>query len=878
MKKYFPSRDLLTLLLFLLSLSLHAQAPHHAKCSPTLLSGSRSAEPERYMVATNDLPAFERRLAEVAPQTLVLHRYAPAGIVVLLCPRAVLLEKILPLPEALFADLGHATGNEERAVPGHNLFVNAIRYVHARQPALNGSGTTISIKEFRFDSTDADLKGRVLLTGKSATGQTVHAGLMATLAAGAGNTDPEACGVARGSRVVSSSFVGLLPDADADYAGYDIAVQNHSYGLDIENYYGAGALAYDASTRQHPGLLHVFSAGNQGSEAAPNGAYANVTGFANLTGNFKMAKNVLTVGAVDSFANVFPFSSRGPAYDGRLKPDLTAFGQNGSSEAAALVSGAAAVVRQAFFEKFGYHPPSEMLRAVLLGACDDLGAPGPDFAGGYGNLNLKKAVELVQGQLMAVGQVSGGETVDFAISLPANVHRLRATLCWNDVPAPPNAAKALLHDLDLTVADPNGATWLPWVLNPHPHRDSLSLPASRGRDALNTVEQVTIELPAPGDYAVRVRGSNGISGSQAFALAFAWDTLGHFDWTCPLVNAPFEAGKEAVLRWETTRNGEQGVLEWKTTGSPQWQTIDPDVPLDKGYFRWGVPDTFAAAQVRMLVAGNTFVSDTFLIAPGIRVQVGFDCPDSLLLNWTAAASGTTYRVWGLGQRYLESLLTTTDTAIVLPKNIYSQERFAVSVWQVGTSAESLTKSTPDLAQSAAGCYIINLLALLDEQQNRVDMTLYLGSLYGVRRIFLEKQIAGAWTILHEHEPIALQVNAVDEAPMAGTNTYRARLEMENGGEIRGEPVTVYFAGAAGYFVLPNPVVPGQNLVVLSRFSVETPRFFLYDMLGRLILEKELEGGRTQIALPTLPPGCYFWAVTGQSSDSRLGSGSIFVGR
>lgn len=877
MHRYSFPGSVLALFLLGLSLGLHAQAPWQTKCAPALQVHSRSTEPERFVVVTSDLPALERYLAAEQPEVVVLHTYTPAGIAVLWCPRAVLFEKILPLPELLFADLGHTTAREERAVPGHNLFVNSVRYVHARRPALNGSGVTISIKEFRFDSTDDDLKGRVLLTGKSATGQTVHAGLMATLAAGAGNTDPEARGVARGSRVVSSSFVGLLPDADADYADFDISVQNHSYGLGIENYYGAGARAYDASTQQHPELLHVFSAGNQGADTAIGGVYAGIPGVANITGNFKMAKNVLTVGVVDSFGNVFPFSSRGPAYDGRVKPDLVAFGQNGSSESAALVSGAAAVLRQAFFEKHGYWPASEMLRAVLIGSCDDVGAPGPDFAGGYGNVNMKKAVELLQTQVVGTGTLAQGENAVFQITLPPNAHRLQATLCWNDVPALPNVAKALVNDLDLRATAPGGSEWYPWVLNSFPHRDSLRLPAVRGRDTLNTVEQVTVELPAPGMYEIRVHANAVPTGSQSFALAVRWDTLQHFDWTCPLHNAPASAGAEAVLRWETTFPDARGVLDWKPVGATAWRSIDPDVPLATGYRRWLVPDTFTAAQVRMVVAGKEYVSDTFLIAPNLRVHVGFNCPDSLLVSWPAVSPAAVWRVWGLGDRYLEPLLTTTDTAVVLQKNTWPQRRFAVSVLDANTLSESLSKSTPDLQQTA-GCYITNLLTQTKEQTNTIDLTLNLDLLYGVRRIVLEKQRAGAWEILHAEDPVALQVQYTDAAPVAGTNTYRARLEMENGGEIVGAPVLVYFAGTAGFLALPNPVRPGQSLTVLAKFTVETPQFFLYDALGKQVLEQELEGARTEIVVPTLPPGCYFWMVTGQDTRSRLANGRIFVGR
>ena len=85
---------------------------------------------------------------------------------------------------------------------------------------------------------------------------------------------------------------------------------------------------------QSPTLLHVFLAGNQGTAKPSAGMYRDL-GFANLTGNFKQAKNVLIVSAVDSTMTVNSLNSRGPAYDGRVKPELVAHGQGGTSEAAA---------------------------------------------------------------------------------------------------------------------------------------------------------------------------------------------------------------------------------------------------------------------------------------------------------------------------------------------------------------------------------------------------------------------------------------------------------------------------------------------------------------------------------------------------------------
>lgn len=64
------------------------------------------------------------------------------------------------------------------------------------------------------------------------------------------------------------------------------------------------------------GMILVTSAGNSGSTANP---YINVPGD---------APNTITLGAVDSQEIISPFSSYGPTFDGRVKPDVMAQGVN----------------------------------------------------------------------------------------------------------------------------------------------------------------------------------------------------------------------------------------------------------------------------------------------------------------------------------------------------------------------------------------------------------------------------------------------------------------------------------------------------------------------------------------------------------------------
>lgn len=856
---------LLPFLFVLWTTGLTAQIHVEQKCSPSLqrywqksdVRKLQAHETGLFTVVVSNVASFEQWALNNG--LAIVAKHSPSGVVVIQDNQAHFHDTTLQLSDVLFADFGYRNAREETSVPGHNLYVNNIAWVQRKLPQFNGMGTTLSIKEYRFDSTDVDFYGRYVPSPGSKPAVDAHPTLMATLAVGAGNSNPAGRGAARGSKLFSSDYEGLLPDANGVYEGFDIGVQNHSYGLGIENYYGANALAYDQSVVENPGVVHVFSAGNIGIDTPTTGTYTGMAGFANLTGNFKMAKNILTVGAVDSFYQVTTFSSHGPAYDGRTKPDLVAFGNDGTSHAAALVSGAAAVVRQVYYEKADAWPSSAAVRAVLLGSADDLGASGPDFTSGFGNLNLKKAVDLVQNQFVGIGDVAQSATVEYEVVIPANVQRLKTTLCWNDPPAIPNAVSALINDLDLTIRTPNGTVLSPWAPDPRP--DSLLVPARSGRDSINNAEQVMLEWPAPGAYKIIVKG-NKIPGNSAqpFAFAAAWDTADHFEWTSPLGSHDAEQGKEAVLRWETTLEHQKGRLAWKTTGSDVWLTIDPEVSLDPGFKKWTLPDTFASAQVRMRVNGQDYVSDTFLIGPALRLHTVFFCPDTFMLVWNQATTDAQYKLWVLGDNYLQPFFTTPDTVVVLQTEDYPQKRFAVSALYADGHAESNTSSAPDASMNGAECYINSFYAVLNEN-GQIELALNLGTWYGLQGIRFEKRINGVWSFLYDANlPSAFPVTYTDETPDQGTNTYRARLIMDNGGTITSTEETVYYAGPSGFLLWPNPVQPGASITLLASLTDDNNRFALYDWMGKRVMDVILENNQTILKLPYLPPGHYVWAI------------------
>src|SRR4029079_5304558 len=203
---------------------------------------------------------------------------------------------------------------EELTTGAYDLSLNRINFVHSRLPQFAGDSLNSSIKERSFDTTDIDLKGRIFKTGLENTTLTAHAGSMVTIIAGGANSSPFAKGVAWQSNVSSASFSNLFADPDSIFQKNKITVQNHSYGTTVENFYGNEAVSYDAQANRMQTLLHVFSAGNSGNVTNTNGPYAGVQEYANLSGNFKHAKNIIAVGSIDSAGGLMPLSSKGPAY------------------------------------------------------------------------------------------------------------------------------------------------------------------------------------------------------------------------------------------------------------------------------------------------------------------------------------------------------------------------------------------------------------------------------------------------------------------------------------------------------------------------------------------------------------------------------------
>ncbi|MCU0404839.1 MAG: S8 family serine peptidase, partial [Chitinophagaceae bacterium] len=485
----------------------------------------------------------------------------------------------------------------ESLIQRYDHSLNRISLAQRWFPQINGKDFVLSIKERSFNLKDADLINRSFTTSYSPNTVDLHATEMATLAAGSGNSGMSGLGVATKSILTPASFQNLMPEPLNYYTSNRISVQNHSYGTGIENEYAEDAEAYDLSTWQHPVLLHVFSAGNQGSSTAINGRYAGIAGFSNLTGSFKMSKNSISVGATDSFLQIETLSSRGPAHDGRLKPELVAFGVDGSSGAAALVSGSALLLQDMLFRQTGSIPPASLIKSLLITGAKSHGSEGPDYVYGYGHLDIFNSLKVTDQLQYLHDSISNGNQKSFSLTLPENTALLKVTLCWSDTSGRTGTNKALINDLDLSVTDPNTTIYLPWTLSAFPHADSLKKTALRLRDTLNNTEQVTIKNPISGTYNVRINASMLTTAKQSWSIS--WDIIkaDTFYFTNPVSNVPTESGEHGIIRWNHSfPEGTTGTLEYRFIENNNWITVSNSIDISKYFHTITLPDEISLMQ------------------------------------------------------------------------------------------------------------------------------------------------------------------------------------------------------------------------------------------------------------------------------------------
>ncbi len=595
------------------------------------------------------------------------------------------IEEIAALPWVAYLDLVPAPDvpDDTGGRTLHRSNIIDVDYAGGRH--YNGEGVNVLVRDDGFVGPHIDFQGRIDNSFVEPQFGS-HGDGVAGVMAGAGNIDPSMKGMAAGAFVYVVNYEPDFLDETMDlFYDYDVIVTNSSYSNGCNAGYTAITETVDQQLYNNPTLMHVFSAGNSNNNDCDYGA-GNQWG--NITGGHKMAKNCLTTANVYADAVLVGSSSRGPAFDGRLKPDIAAHGQGqwstdennlymefgGTSAAAPCIAGVMAQLHQAYRElNAGEVAEAALLKAILLNTVTDMGNRGPDFKFGWGLVNAYRAVLTLEDHRYLKSSVAPGSNAQHILSIPQGVEEARFMVYWMDPEATPMTAKALINDIDFKVIGPDGTEYLPWKLDPTPDPDILDSPAGKGVDSLNNMEQVAIDNPAAGDYTLVINGKELPFGTHDYYVTWDFRTT-EVKMTYPAGGESFEPGETVRLHWDA--QGDDGFfIIWLSTDDGA--TFNPinSVDGDQRLVEWTVPDTVITSKARIKIsrAGQEDVTEVpFQIIPRPQnVQVTQACPDYIRYEWDAvdlgsASSGVSYEILTLGDRYMEVIDTADGPMYDLP--------------------------------------------------------------------------------------------------------------------------------------------------------------------------------------------------------------------
>lgn len=554
------------------------------------------------------------------------------------------------------------------AITSHR--VNTINGMDAISTGYTGAGITVSLGDDGAIGPHIDYQGRLDQSAADASSGD-HGDHVAGTIFGAGNRDPRGRGMAPGAEILYYRYPQNLHNATTDYFTHDIRITSSSYSNGCNAGYTNFARLMDESSYLLPGLLHVFSAGNAGNDDCGYGAGS---GWGNITGGHKAAKNVIAVGNVNRLDGIAASSSRGPAHDGRIKPEVVAVGtsvysttdphlyttKTGTSMACPGVAGSLAVLYEAYQDITSTPPTGGLMKAVLMNAADDLGRPGPDFIYGFGRINLRKSLRTIANEWIISSEVGHNNSNAHTIYTPPGVKKMKVMLYWTDIEAAAGVSKALVNDLDLTM-HMGSMTYQPLVLNPTPNAFLLNQIATPGTDTLNNVEQITIPYPPSGTYTINVNGSLVPFGPQQYYIVYYFENEAP-QLTYPIGGESLIPGTNEIIRWDALDVVDDFTLQYSSNNGASWQTITSGLPSQTRHYTWGVPH-LASDEVKISLVSGAYSdeSDSFTIIPvPENLKLESVCLDSTIIRWSSVDSAAAYVVYKLGNMYMDSIAYTTD--------------------------------------------------------------------------------------------------------------------------------------------------------------------------------------------------------------------------
>lgn len=593
------------------------------------------------------------------------------------------LDSLYALSYIQFVEAKQPPGEPEN-LPGRTSHRSNTLWTNAENGLkYRGDGFKIMMQDDGFIGPHIDFEGRIDQSdcfSCSSSSNNNHGDHVGGTIMGAGNLNPSAKGMAHGADLLvynsSNNNYNDIPDL---YLDDEVYITSKSYSNGCNGGYTSLTQQLDQQVRVYPSLIHVFSAGNDGSSDCGYGAGS---GWGNITGGHKSGKNVIAVGNLTSAGNLNGSSSRGPATDGRIKPDICGVGTTvlstiydneyasftGTSMSCPGVAGTITQLYDAYKDiNEGEIPDAGLMKGIVLNTADDLGNPGPDFKHGWGSINGFRAYQVIEDSAFYEGSIETGDNNIHTIDVPADVQELRVMVYWTDYEASTSSSLALVNDLNSVLTDPLGNDFEPWVLDPSPSVASLDADAVRGVDNLNNMEQITITQPDQGEYILSINGLSIPEGPQSYHVIYYFEK-NNIDITYPAGGEGLNSGQTHNIKWDAPKGTDPFTIYFSDDNGASWDSIGTAGASARNFVWFAPAGTVTGnAKIRIdrnLISGES--NDVFsVISTPSNLGLEWVCPDSLMVSWNPVEDAIGYEVSMLGAKYMDSLTFVTDTNAVL---------------------------------------------------------------------------------------------------------------------------------------------------------------------------------------------------------------------
>ncbi len=313
--------------------------------------------------------------------------------------------------------------------------------------------------------------------------------------------------------------------------------------------YSAKSMETDHFCWRNMDVVLIKSCGNQGQ-----------TSQYRITepGNSKSIIAVASVGNGINATTLSTFSSRGPAPDGRIKPDCAAPGGNifsaernttnsyvsmsGTSMSAPSCNACIGLIRE--YLRKGWYPSgvknssdsmgyvsAALLKAMVLVSTDpNVGAYiVPSDYIGWGRIDVDSVLYFdrpvaEKRELLLYDDTVGlstGQYIDYLFTIVDSTVPLRAMVAWTDTAAAAGATRALINNLDIQMVAPNADFFKG---NVYSGGQSVRNPTV-SYDSLNPYECFRIHNPLRGQWRLRVMAANVVTRPQPYAVVLTGNFL-----------------------------------------------------------------------------------------------------------------------------------------------------------------------------------------------------------------------------------------------------------------------------------------------------------------------------------------------------------------